>query len=94
MVNTFLIKKIGLTEKATTMEKHGKYVFMVKLSASKPEIRKAIEELYRVKVADVNTVISYSKAKRYGYKIGKKPKYKKAVVTLKAGEKIDTASTK
>lgn len=94
MADTFLIKKIGLTEKAATLEKHGKYVFMVKLNAGKPEIKKAIEELYGVKVADVNTIRSYAKAKRMGARIGKKPLYKKAVVTLKKGEKIDTAGTK
>ncbi len=94
MADTFLIKKIGLTEKAATLEKHGKYVFMVKRSAATPEIKKAIEELYGVKVKDVNTVRSYAKAKRLGNRFGKKPEYKKAVVTLKSGEKIDTASTK
>jgi large subunit ribosomal protein L23 len=94
MADTFLIKKIGLTEKAATLEKHGKYVFFVKLNAGKPEIKKAIEELYGVKVADVNTIRSYAKAKRMGNKIGKKPLYKKAIVTLKKGEKIDTAGTK
>lgn len=94
MADTFLIKKIGITEKAATLEKDGKYMFIVKLNAAKPEIKKAIEELYGVKVADVNTIRSYSKAKRMGNKIGKKPLYKKAVVTLKKGEKIDTASAK
>ncbi len=94
MSDAFVIKKIGLTEKATIQQEKGKYMFLVKLSASKPEIKKAVEELYRVKVANVNTVRSFAKAKRYGYKIGKKPEYKKAVVTLKKGEKIDTAGTK
>ncbi len=94
MADTLLIRKIGLTEKATIMQEGGKYVFMVAKGATKPEIRKAIESLYGVKVADVNTIRSYSRAKRYGFKIGGKKEYKKAVVTLKEGEKIDTAQTK
>lgn len=94
MANTFLIKKIGLTEKAAIMQGENKYVFMVKLNAAKPEIRKAIEALYGVKVAEVNTIRSYGKARRLGSRIGNKPEYKKAVVTLKEGEKIDTAITK
>lgn len=94
MADTLLVKKIGLTEKATIMQTAGKYVFMVAKGATKPEIRKAIESLYGVKVADVNTIRSYSRAKRYGFKIGGKKEYKKAVVTLKEGEKIDTAQTK
>ncbi|MDO8504311.1 MAG: 50S ribosomal protein L23 [Candidatus Liptonbacteria bacterium] len=94
MADTFLIKKIGLTEKATILQASGKYMFLVKLNAKKPEIRKAIESLYQVKVRDVNTLRSYGKAKRLGGKFGKKPEYKKAVVTLAPGEKIDTAGTK
>lgn len=89
-----MIKRIGLTEKAAIMQQSGKYMFMVKLDAAKTEIKKAIESLYGVKVSDVNTIRSYGKAKRLGSKIGKKPMYKKAIVTLAKGEKIDTASTK
>lgn len=94
MADSFLIKKIGLTEKAVSMQGNGKYVFLVKLSAAKSEIKKVIEELYGVKVDNVNTLRSFGKTKRYGAKIGKKTEYKKAIVTLKKGEKIDTAETK
>jgi large subunit ribosomal protein L23 len=94
MADTFLIKKIGLTEKAMAMQEDGKYVFLVAKEAAKPEIKKAIESLYGVKVARVNAIRSYARAKRYGFKIGAKKEYKKAVVTLKKGEKIDTAETK
>lgn len=89
-----MIKKIGLTEKATIMQGIGKYVFMVAKNATKSEVKKAIEQLYGVKVSDVNTIRSYARAKRYGFKKGEKKEYKKAVVTLKEGEKIDTAQTK
>lgn len=94
MSNTLLIKKIGLTEKATIMQAKGKYVFLVAKNATKSEIKKAISALYGVKVGDVNTIRSYSRAKRYGFKLGDKKEYKKAIVTLAKGEKIDTASTK
>ena len=76
------------------MQAHNKYVFLVKLEATKPEVKKAVEVLYGVKVADVNMIITYSRATRYGAKIRTKKEYKKAIVTLKEGEKIDTAITK
>lgn len=94
MANTFLIKKIALTEKASVLQGQNKYVFMVNLRATKPEVKKAVETLYGVKVSDVNMVRYFGKASTYRGRKGKKPEVKKAVVTLKKGEKIDTAVTK
>lgn len=94
MADTFLIKKIGITEKASIMQEGGKYMFHVKLSATKPEIKKVIEELYGVKVAGVNALRSFAKAKRFGSVYGNKPEYKKVYVTLKKGQKIDVLGTK
>ena len=94
MADTFLIKKIGITEKSSGMQEGGKYMFVVKLAASKPEIKKVIEELYGVKVDKVNALRSFAKAKRFGSVYGNKPEYKKVYVTLKKGQKIDVLGTK
>jgi large subunit ribosomal protein L23 len=81
-----------ITEKLTRlMEEHGQYAFEVKKTASKPEIRKAIESKYPgVKVKRVNTMIMPSKPKgrytRGGFVEGRSKVWKKAIVTLKEGE--------
>lgn len=94
MADTFLIKKIGITEKSSVMQEVGKYMFHVKLSATKPEIKKVVEQLYGVKVDKVNALRSFAKAKRFGAVYGNKPEYKKVYVTLKPGQKIDVLGTK
>jgi large subunit ribosomal protein L23 len=75
------------------MERNGRYTFVVGKSANKLEVKKAVEEFYGVKVADVNTIVVPAKNKtRYtkaGFLGGRKPSYKKAVVTLAEGESID-----
>ena len=75
------------------MERNGRYTFQVGHAANKLEIKKAVEEFYNVKVADVNTIVVPAKSKtRYtkaGLLSGRKPSIKKAVVTLVAGETID-----
>jgi large subunit ribosomal protein L23 len=86
-----------LTEKVNgQMEKSGRYTFQVDKNANKLEIKKAVEEFYGVKVADVNTVIVPGKNKtRYtkaGFLKGVKPAYKKATVTLAEGDSIDLFS--
>ncbi|MBQ7896842.1 MAG: 50S ribosomal protein L23 [Clostridia bacterium] len=64
-----------------------KYTFKVAKNANKIEIKKAIEELFKVKVADVNTVSVKAKPKRMGVHLGKTSEWKKAVVTLTADSK-------
>jgi len=86
-----------LTEKVNIqMEKSGRYTFQVDKNANKLEIKKAVEEFYGVKVADVNTVVVPGKNKtRYtkaGFLKGVKPAYKKAIVTLAEGDTIDLFS--
>jgi len=86
-----------ITEKVNSqMEKSGRYTFVVGKSANKLEIKKAVEGFYGVKVAEVNTMVVPAKSKtRYtkaGFLSGRKPAYKKAVVTLQAGESIDLFS--
>jgi large subunit ribosomal protein L23 len=89
MSDIFLIKKPWVTEKSTDLGKTGKYVFLVKNEATKPEIKKAVREIYKVDAVAVNVVNRPAKRKRVGVLGGKQSGYKKAIVTLKAGQKID-----
>jgi large subunit ribosomal protein L23 len=84
-----LIKQVWITEKSSDLSGSGKYVFVVEKSANKPEIKKAIESIYSVKVESVNVVNSKGKSKRLGRTMGKTSSYKKAIVSLKKGQKID-----
>ena len=65
-----------------------KYVFKVAMDATKTDIKSAIEKRFDVKVAKVNTLINRGKIKRVRMVAGKKPNWKKAYITLKAGQKI------
>ena len=65
------------------------YTFLVDKRANKTEIRLAVEEIFEVKVRKVNTINRKGKKRRYGYKIGKRPDSKRAVVTLAEGDSID-----
>lgn len=88
-----LIKHPRITEKSYLMSLGGRYVFLVDKSANKPEIKKAVETLYNVTVTNVNTVNVRGEYKRFrGVKI-QRPSLKKAVVTLKEGQKIDVMPT-
>ena len=78
-----------ITEKSTTLMAEGKYVFEVAKAANKIEIAKAVSEIFKVKVADVNTVNVEGKKKRMGRFVGKRSDYKKAIVKLAAGESIE-----
>ena len=89
-----IIKKPVITEKMTAVsEKLNKYAFIVDKNANKIQIKKAIEKLYDVKVEAVNTINYDGKKKsRYtkaGVISGRRPAFKKAVVTLKEGDTID-----
>jgi len=84
-----IIKSMLRSEKGSAIMPLNKYLFMVDKSANKIEIKKAVEEIYKVKVAGVNTLIMRGKLKRVRYAIGTTPDWKKAVVTLKEGSKID-----
>lgn len=83
-----------ITEKVNLqMERSGRYTFVVGNSANKLEIKKAVESFYGVRVADVNTIVVPAKNKsrftKAGLLSGRKPSYKKAVVTLAEGDTID-----
>ncbi|MCM8803928.1 MAG: 50S ribosomal protein L23 [Candidatus Omnitrophica bacterium] len=84
-----IIKHPIVTEKATNLTKENKYVFCVDKKANKHQIKKAIEELYKVKVEKVFVVNVRPKKRRYRFYIeGFKSGYKKAIVELKEGERI------
>jgi large subunit ribosomal protein L23 len=88
-----VLKKPLVTEKVSAMNEKGKYGFIVDTNANKVEIKKAVEKQYGVTVQSVNTMKVMGKFKtRYtkaGVLAGRKPNYKKAIVTLAAGEVID-----
>jgi large subunit ribosomal protein L23 len=71
------------------IDNHNSYTFLVDRRASKPEIRLAIESIFEVKVASVNTLNRKGKRRRSGYKVGRTAHAKRAMVTLADGESID-----
>jgi large subunit ribosomal protein L23 len=83
-----------ITEKSNIhRELFNKVSFVVRRDANKVQIKKAVENIFKVKVKKVNTVIVRGKMRRYGRYIGKRASYKKAIVTLEAGYTIDVLST-
>ncbi|KUR74273.1 50S ribosomal protein L23 [Novosphingobium sp. FSW06-99] len=81
-----------ITEKATLLSEHNAVVFKVAGTATKPQIKAAIEAIYSVKVAAVNTLVQKGKTKRWKGKPYTRSDVKKAVVTLAAGQSIDVTS--
>ena len=88
-----ILKKPLVTEKVSALNEKGKYGFIVDTDANKVEIKNAVEKQYGVNVEQVNTMVVMGKKKtRYtkaGVLAGRKPSYKKAIVTLASGEVID-----
>ncbi|MFA6031007.1 MAG: 50S ribosomal protein L23 [Elusimicrobiota bacterium] len=79
-----------MTERSTLMkEKHNQYTFEVKPSSSKTDVKRAIEELFKVKVLRVRTMNVRGKYRRFGRGGGYRPDWKKAIVTLKPGDSIE-----
>ena len=78
-----------VTEKTTDLMQENKYTFIVPLTANKVEIRQAVEQIFKVKVEEVNTVRVLGKWKRMGRTQGKRPDYKKAIVKVAAGQRIE-----
>ena len=81
-----------ITEKSTMLSEYNAVVFRVAQSASKPEIKAAIEALFGVKVTNVNTLVTKGKSKRWKGKAYQRSDVKKAIVTLAAGQSIDVTS--
>lgn len=87
-----IIKKILVTEKSTVArDNSNKYFFEVDRKANKVEISRAVERLFKVKVADVCVMHVLGKKKRLGRVMGQKSSWKKAIVTLAAGSRIEIA---
>ena len=78
-----------ITEKATLLSEQNKVVFKVALDSTKDEIASAIEELFKVQVTKVNTLIQKGKTKRFRGRPGRRVDVKKAIITLKEGQSID-----
>ncbi|MDP3729637.1 MAG: 50S ribosomal protein L23 [bacterium] len=89
MANKFLVKRPLITEKSTDLAKMSKYVFLVDDSATAPEVKKVVEQLYGVNVLKTNIINTKDKKRRLGTSVGIKPGYKKIIVTLKKGQKLD-----
>lgn len=87
-----IIKSLLRTEKSTLAEPQGKYLFLVSAASNKTEIKRAVELLYKVKVQSVNTMIIRGKFRRVRYQVGKTADVKRAIVSLKEGQKIEVSS--
>lgn len=92
-MKNLIVKKLLVTEKGTRLKEAGnQYVFEVDRGANKLEIRREVEQRFNVKVQDVNTMMRTGKAKRLRTAAyGRTPAWKRAVVTLQAGQTIEMA---
>ena len=84
-----IIRSPVISEKSYADAERGKYTFVVKAGATKPEIRRAVEEIWGVRVDHVNTMRRRGKSVRRRFVSGKRSDTRRAVVTLHAGEKIE-----
>ncbi len=90
MQATDVIRTALITEKGTLLQQEGsQYVFAVNPKANKFQIRKAVEELFKVKVVDVRTANYLGQVRRVGRTVGRRASWKKAYVTLAPGHKIE-----
>ena len=87
-----LIRSPVVTEKSTMGSQHNQVTFKVPLDASKPEIKAAVEKLFKVKVKAINTSILKGKVKRFRGRTGQRSDVKKAVVSLAEGQTIDVTT--
>jgi large subunit ribosomal protein L23 len=78
-----------ITERSMTETGIGRYTFAVATDATKPEIAAAVQEAFKVDVVAVNTIKVHGKERRLGRKIGRRPDWKKAIVTVAKGQKIE-----
>jgi large subunit ribosomal protein L23 len=81
-----------ITEKSTMISEQNKFVFKVPLTATKPQIKEAVEKLFDVKVKAVNTLVRKGKAKVFKGMQGRQSDVKKAIVTLEEGHRIDVTT--
>ena len=84
-----IIRGPVITEKATNLSEHNQVIFRVPLAATKREVKAAVEGLFSVNVTAVNTIRVMGKQKRFRGRVGWRSDYKKAIVTLREGQRID-----
>jgi len=84
-----ILRRPLITEKYIALQAQGKYAFEVAKEANKPQIKQAVERAFKVEVTDVNVMIVAGKGRRLGRRQLPAHPWKKAVVTLKAGDKIE-----
>ncbi|MDO8516368.1 MAG: 50S ribosomal protein L23 [bacterium] len=89
MIDLSIIQRSLITEKATDLQAYGKYVFVVPSSANKTEIKKAVAKKYKVDVLRVEVINMPPKAKKFRGVRRETKAFKKAVVTVKEGQKIN-----
>ena len=87
-----IVRSPVITEKATRGSEHNQVTFRVPLAATKPEIKSAVEGVFKVKVEGVNTVVVKGKLKQFRGRIGRRSDFKKAIVTLAEGQTIDVTA--
>lgn len=87
-----IIRELRRTEKATKLAARRQYFFTVDRQATKPQIRRAVESLFKVKVERVHTAVLPGKPRRVGAQWGLRPDWKRAIVTLAEGSKIEIAT--
>jgi len=81
-----------ITEKATLISEYNQVTFEVAIDANKFEIKAAVEDLFKVKVVKVNTIVQQGKTKKFKGRPGRRSDYKKAIVTLAEGQSIDVST--
>ena len=84
-----VLRRPLITEKNTILQTQGKYAFEVDAEANKQQVKQAVEKAFKVKVTAVNVMTVPGKTKRVGRRMVLTPSHKKAIVTLKAGDKIE-----
>jgi large subunit ribosomal protein L23 len=84
-----VLREPAITEKSTILQAEGKYVFKVADKATKPQIKQAVEAAFKVKVISVNIISVSGRQRRMGNRIVTESAWKKAIVTLQPGDKIE-----
>ncbi len=87
-----IIRKPIVTEKSMNASEFGHVSFYVPLDAKKPEIKDAVEAIFKVKVKSVNTIVQAGKSKRFKGRIGQRSDFKKAIIKLAEGQNIDVTA--
>lgn len=87
-INEVLLRPT-ITEKSTLLQEDGQYTFVIAPRANKTLVKQAVEQGFNVRVTSVNITRNRGKRKRYGPRVKKQPDTKKAVVTLRPGDRID-----